>query len=154
MEEIKESMQRMFTESPQGDKKEVQAKVKKKVPVKVKEQVPVPASPAVQLHGNYAVEIPDELPPKEALKFVDDRGRLVDKKIPTQEDLAYWYRKKLRVVGAFVAIAGFILLLILLSATTKYASGVWEGALGIISFVIDFVLGLIPESWFAWIPSF
>ncbi len=136
MEKQKQLMQEMHPKSSEGNKKEMPIKVETKF----------------TLHGQYAVEIPDELPPLDSVKFINEQGRFIDTKIPTKEDLAYWYRKKLRLVGALVALAGITLLLIMLSATTKYADGVWEFGLMTFSFIIDFIMNLLPESVTNWLP--
>lgn len=136
MEKSETSMQEMHPESSERDNKETPLEVEK----------------AIQIHSGYAVEIPDELPPKEALQFVDEQGKFVNKKIPTKEDLARWYRKQLRVVGLLMAFAGFVLILIMLSATTKYADGVWQFGISTFGFIVDFIFGLFPESWFSWFP--
>lgn len=100
----------------------------------------------------FAVEVNEKLPPLDALKFVKEDGALTDVRPETIEDKTRWFRKQERLVSAIMAFCGIGLLLILLSATNKYATGAWDAVASLISFAIHFIIGLLPSGWFSWLP--
>ena len=104
------------------------------------------------INGLYALETEDEQPPTKNLKFIHESGKLSNERFSTTEDNTYWYRKQLRKVGIIMVISSFGLLLIILSSTTKYAQGAWDLMIFIFSYIISFIIGLLPEGWFSWWP--
>ena len=102
--------------------------------------------------GLYAVEIPDEIPPLKHVKFLDEQANFRDARPYTKEDLAYYWRSKERTVGLILTLSSFGILVILLSATTKYTNGIWEILMFVVNFILSFIIGLIPESALSWIP--
>lgn len=102
--------------------------------------------------GEFAIEMPDELPPIEAIRFVDERGKFSKEKPPTEEDISYFWRKKQRLLWGLILFSALGILLIFLGSTEKYAAGVWGGISGIIGFMLSFIIGLLPEGLFSWIP--
>jgi len=102
--------------------------------------------------GLYAVEIEDNIPPLDTIKFLDKEGNFKDEKPHSTEDLAYYWRSKQRVVSLVLTISSFGLLVILLSATTKYTDFIWDLAGALINLVLSFIIGFIPESAYSWLP--
>jgi len=109
-------------------------------------------NPIIMKDGLFAVEIADEIPPLDHVKFLDEAGQFRDAKPHTKEDLAYYWRSKQRTVSIIMAISSFGMLIIMLSATTKYTSALWDFMVFCFTFVITFIIGFIPEGAFAWIP--
>lgn len=96
-------------------------------------------------NGLYAIEVDDDLPPLEHMKFLDEAGQFKDEKPKTIEDKAYYWRKQQRKLGIVLGFSAFGLGLIILSATDKYANAAFQFMVDIFWFVINFLLGLIPS---------
>lgn len=135
MEETENLMQEMYEESPES--------IEEEVPVQINESVK--EKKIRMVNGLYAKEVDDDLPPLETMKFLDEAGQFKDEKPPSTEDLAYYWRKQSRKLGIILVFSGIGLGLILLSATDKYANAAFQFLSNVFWFIINFILGLLPE---------
>jgi len=95
--------------------------------------------------GKYALEIDDELPSMEQVKFVNRFGNFVDKPTGTgKEDIAFYWRNNLRMVGVVMFISTVGLLIIVLMASNQYLKDFWDLLIMIFEFVTGFIWGFIP----------
>ena len=93
--------------------------------------------------GLYATEVDDVIPPLETMRFLDENGNFTDSKLPTKEDLAYYWRAQQGKIALVMAFCGIGLLLVLLSATNKYADIIFNFLSWGVSETIKFLIGLI-----------
>ena len=95
--------------------------------------------------GKYALELEDELPSMEQVKFVNRFGNFVDKPTGTgKEDIAFYWRNNLRMVGVVMFISTVGLLIIVLMASNQYLKDFWDLLIMIFEFVTGFIWGFIP----------
>ena len=95
--------------------------------------------------GKYAFEIEDEIPNPENVKFVNRFGQFVEKPTGTgKEDIAFYWRNNMRIIGVVMFISSFGILIILLMASNTYLQGFWDLLIQIFNFVVGFGMGLIP----------
>lgn len=102
--------------------------------------------------GLYAVEIDQDLPPLETMKYLTEEGTFSDVPVPSKEDKALWYRRNLKKMAGIGFICSVSLAIILLSGTDKYANGIWDFLVFTVNYVISFILGFLPKDFFAWWP--
>jgi len=95
--------------------------------------------------GKYALEVEDELPSMEQVKFVNRFGQFVEKPTGTgQEDIAFYWRNNLRMLGIVMFISTIGILIILLMASNQYLQDFWDLLIMIFDFVAGFIWGFIP----------
>ena len=95
--------------------------------------------------GKYALEVEDELPSMEQVKFVNRFGQFVEKPTGTgQEDIAFYWRNNLRMLGIVMFISTIGILIILLMASNQYLQDFWDLLIMIFEFITGFIWGFIP----------
>jgi len=95
--------------------------------------------------GKYALDLEDELPSMEQVKFVNRFGNFVEKPTGTgKEDIAFYWRNNLRMIGVIMFISTVGLLIIVLMASNQYLKDFWDLVIMIFKFVTDFIWGFIP----------
>jgi len=95
--------------------------------------------------GKYALAVEDELPSMEQVKFVNRFGQFVEKPTGTgQEDIAFYWRNNLRMLGVVMFISSVGILIILLMASNQYLKDFWDLLIMIFEFVTGFIWGFIP----------
>ena len=95
--------------------------------------------------GKYALEVEDELPSMEQVKFVNRFGQFVEKPTGTgQEDIAFYWRNNLRMLGIVMFISTIVILIILLMASNQYLQDFWDLLIMIFEFITGFIWGFIP----------
>lgn len=153
------SMQEVQKESVETNNEKPQNKIETKDKEKPNEEVKIEMEEIVEetkkaetvnekkvrmANGLYAIEVDDDLPPLDHMKFLDEAGQFKDEKPKAEEDLAYYWRKQQRKLGIVLGFSGFGLGLIILSATDKYADAAFQFMSDIFWFIINFILGLFP----------
>lgn len=93
----------------------------------------------------YAVDQPDEVPPIQALRYLDEKGKFVEKKIDTNESNTMYWKSKNKTLMLLILLPALFYLLLILGATTKYQEGLWGLMSGAVNQVIGFFFGLIPK---------
>ena len=152
MDESKINVQKMPEKSKKIDKKENPEKIEKQTALPhLEKETPKGFNTKVHAHmkqivseGMYAVDMPDEIPPLEHMKFLDERGNFTDQKPNTIEDVAYYWRSKQKQLAIVMGFSGIGLILILLSATNVYATASYDFVAGLFSQLISFLFGLLP----------
>ena len=95
--------------------------------------------------GKYALAVEDELPSMEQVKFVNRFGQFVEKPTGTgQEDIAFYWRNNLRMLGVVMFVSSVGILIILLMASNQYLQDFWDLLIMIFDFVAGFIWGFIP----------
>jgi len=95
--------------------------------------------------GKYALAVEDELPSMEQVKFVNRFGQFVEKPTGTgQEDIAFYWRNNLRMLGVVMFVSSVGILIILLMASNQYLQDFWDLLIMIFEFVTGFIWGFIP----------
>lgn len=94
--------------------------------------------------GRYAIDLEDDLPPLNKVKFIDEAGRLTDQKIDQKKQITFFWRGHQKTLSVLMAISAFGILIIMLSATTKYTTALWDIGVMTVQFAFDFVTGLLP----------
>jgi len=95
--------------------------------------------------GKYALAVEDELPSMEQVKFVNRFGQFVEKPTGTgQEDISFYWRNNLRMLGVVMFVSSVGILIILLMASNQYLQDFWDLLIMIFDFVAGFIWGFIP----------
>lgn len=147
MQEVQEESVETNNEKPQNKIEKTNEEVKiemEEIVEETKKAETVEETKVRMANGLYAIEVDDDLPPLDHMKFLDEAGQFTNQKPKTEEDLAYYWRKQQRKLGIVLMFSAFGLGLIILSATDKYANAAFQFMADIFWFIINFLLGLIP----------
>ena len=136
----------MYNMQDGNDKNEVgKANLFNEVPKEITKIEETPNKVKIVSGGKYALAVEDELPSMEQVKFVNRFGQFVEKPTGTgQEDIAFYWRNNLRMLGVVMFISSVGILIILLMASNQYLKDFWDLLIMIFEFVAGFIWGFIP----------
>ena len=128
-----------------GKNKVGEANLFDEVPKEITKIEETPNKVKIVSGGKYALAVEDELPSMEQVKFVNRFGQFVEKPTGTgQEDIAFYWRNNLRMLGVVMFVSSVGILIILLMASNQYLQDFWDLLIMIFDFVAGFIWGFIP----------